>query len=182
MTCIVGYVEGDKVFVGGDLAATGGYTQYIYHPEESKVFKKGDIVFGVTGASRIGQLIRHNLIIPKRKPQCKDIKYLNKYLIPVMLKCFKHNQMFKIKDERIEENWGAVIGYNKTIYRVDSNFNLMRTNKNYVAHGAGQEYAMGALYVMENLKMKPKEKITKALEASAEFSIVVAPPFDIVEL
>lgn len=182
MTCIVGYVDKGKVWIGGDSAATAGYDKYIYHAEEPKVFKRDNIIFGMTGSSRIGQLIRYALEIPTKEEGCADIVYLSNQLMPAMLKCFKNHQMFKIKDERIEESWGAIIGFNGKIYRVDGNFNLMRTNKNYVAHGAGQDFALGVFYALQDSNIGPKTKITKALEASAEFSTVVSPPFNIVEL
>ena len=47
-----------------------------------------------------------------------------------------------------------------------------------MAIGAGNEYALGALHSLSAKKMKPKDRLTKALEAAVCFSGAVIPPFN----
>lgn len=74
MTCIVGYLNGGKVFMGGDSAGTAGYSQTIRADE--KVFVKNKMIFGFTSSFRMGQLLRYSFEIPKHPKEKSDYEYL----------------------------------------------------------------------------------------------------------
>ena len=65
MTCIVGLVHKDKVFIGGDSAASTGTSIAIR--KGSKVFARGNFIFGCEGSFRMIQLLKFSLILPKTK-------------------------------------------------------------------------------------------------------------------
>lgn len=182
MTCIIGYVEGEKVFMGSDSCVSSGWTEAILNNDEGKVFKKGDIVFGITGLLRYMQLIRHDLTIRQKGTEETDIEYLTTGVMKGILNCFKNNNAITIKDNKTRANWGALLGYNKKLYTIGGAFSIISTDKNYLAHGCGMQFALGSLHSLEKYKLSPKERITKALEAASEYSAGVSPPFNIVEL
>ena len=65
MTAIVGLVDGGTVWIGGDSFASGGCYRYPDTPLERKVFVRCEMLIGVTGPSRMTQLLEHVLEVPK---------------------------------------------------------------------------------------------------------------------
>lgn len=63
MTCIVGMVEGGRVWIGGDSAGVAELELTVRADE--KVFTNGPYVFGFTSSFRMGQLLRYKLKPPK---------------------------------------------------------------------------------------------------------------------
>ena len=70
MTCIVAWLEDEKICIGGDSAGVAVYNMQIRADE--KVFKNGEMVFGFTSSFRMGQLLRFSLILPPKKENQDD--------------------------------------------------------------------------------------------------------------
>lgn len=180
MTCIVGLVENNKIYIGGDSAGVAGY--YLIKRADEKVFKKGEFVFGFTSSFRMGQLIRYKLSIPKVEEGQDIDDYLYTKFIDSVIKCFKDNQYAQIKENEI---FGGcfLFGFRGNLYTVESDFQIGKPMNNFAAVGCGQDIALGCMYGLQNNKsMKPKDKITLALEAAENNSAGVRGPFHIVEL
>ena len=56
MTCIVGLNTGEKIMIAADRRGSDGVT---YGKFQSKVFKKDDFIFGVSGSYRVMQLLQY---------------------------------------------------------------------------------------------------------------------------
>ena len=63
MTCIVGLVMPDGIYVGGDSAGVGGYSLTVRADE--KVFINSGFIFGFTSSFRMGQILRFGFAPPK---------------------------------------------------------------------------------------------------------------------
>jgi len=180
MTCIIGYVENKKIYIGGDSAGVAGDSLQIRADE--KVFKKEEFIFGFTSSFRMGQLIRYKLEIPKRKEKQNIDDYLYVDFLDAVIKCFKDNYYGKEKDT---ERFGGtfLFGYRGNLYQVEGDFQIGKSTYNFDAVGCGFELALGCLYgICNNKKLNPKEKIIKALEAAQEFSAGVRGPFHIISV
>jgi len=176
MTCIVGFVDKGKVYIGGDSAGVDG--QSIRIREDEKVFIIDDFIYGFTSSFRMGQILRYNFKPPERKIFGTDDEYLYNDFINEVIRIFKENGYAKIEDNQVE---GGVFlfGYKGKLYYVGSDFQIGKLSKNYTAVGCGEYYAMGCLYALENIELSVEEKIKKALEAAEEFSTGVRRPFRI---
>ena len=179
MTCIVGWVENNKVTIGGDSAGVKGYSITIRADE--KVFIKEGMVFGFTTSFRMGQLIRYSLKIPEQSRKIEDYEYMCSDFIDALIKCFKDKGYAKIKDSTVRGGT-FLVGYKGKLYNVCGDFQVGKAIKNFDACGCGEEYALGALESTKDIEMKPKERIKKALEVAVEFSGGVRPPFTIMEI
>ncbi len=179
MTCIVGYVEKDKVYIGGDSAGAANLQVRIRSDE--KVFKKGKMIFGFTTSFRMGQIIRYSFKIPKHKKGIKDYEYMCSIFIDALIKSFTENNFAKIDNNRITGGT-FLIGYKKNLYKVQNDFQVSKLLQPYDVCGIGEQYALGALKVLETLTLQPKEKVKKALITAASLSGAVSEPFHIVEL
>lgn len=177
MTCIVG-LEHDNgmVSIGGDSAGVNSWLQIRIRVDE-KVFINGPMIFGFTSSFRMGQLLRYSLSIPEQLPsQTDDYKFMCTAFIDAVRKCLKDGGYAKTKDG--EESGGTfLVGYKGKLYRVDDDFQVGRTVRNFEACGCGMDFALGAMVSTMGQPMSAEDRITRALEAAAQFSAGVAPPF-----
>ncbi len=64
MTCIVAIIDGNKVFMGGDAAASDDKTGIIFQRVDPKVFKVGQFGIGFIDSFRMGQILQYNWTPP----------------------------------------------------------------------------------------------------------------------
>src|SRR5262245_59840135 len=88
MTCIVGLVKDDSVWLGGDRAATDrGLNRTII--KEPKVFEKNNIGFGVCGLPKVMDALQHAADLPPYN-NCDNVKsYLVNQIVPVVRETLK---------------------------------------------------------------------------------------------
>lgn len=184
MTCIVGFLEQETVWIGGDSLVSDGWIEWEQSKSESKVFKRDDVLFGVSGGCRQSQLLKFTLEIPARKENQDDNDYLYNYLCPSIIKCLKDNNALKIKDSEAEAKIGILIGYKGQLYSMCAAFSLVKPENNYAAEGSGYLLALGTMHTIEELKLKmhPEEKINIALNAASKFCPGVGGHFDLLKL
>lgn len=173
MTCIVGIADGKKVWIGGDSAGTSGWQRTVR--ADSKVFVNGPMVFGFTTSFRMGQLLRHALVIPKQH-EGDDDRWLATEFVDAVRNCLKTGGFVKT-DSGVESGGSFLIGYHGRLYQIASDFQVGDPTDQYAATGCGDELALGNLYGSKGL---PEDRITRALEASAHFSAAVCAPFVVV--
>ncbi len=175
MTCIVGLIDGEDVYLGGDSAVTVG--NEITPQRQPKVFRNGEFLLGSSGSARIKQLLCYSFTPPKR-PFAKDLEsYMATDFLNALRRCFKDAGLArKISEE--ESYYGSVlIAYRGRLFHLGSNYSMHEAHYGYDAIGNGSEIAKGALYATRSLP--PRERITLALEAAAEHVHYVRPPFTI---
>lgn len=187
MTCIVGYVENEKIYMGGDSAGVDGYDLTVR--VDDKVFMNEDFIFGFTSSFRMGQILRYNFVPPRRKENITDEQYLYGDFINKIIEAFKEKYYAKIESNQIEGGT-FLFGYNGKLYYVGPDFQIGRSIKKYDSIGCGHQYALGCLYALEKYELRSeekndciisiKEKVEMALEAAEIFSTGVRRPFKII--
>lgn len=187
MTCIVGITNGKNVFIGGDSFSGNTSTKDI--DSQNKVFKIGNVVLGSSGSWREKQIIKHsNFPQPNKKEDTE--KYIVKKLIPFFRKTLKADGRVKTSGgyDEIEASW--LIGVNKRLFQIQSDFSFTENKNGYDAIGAGYQYALGSLYEREGLigkfnKMCGEDtciSVESALESATCFSPYVCPPYIILSV
>lgn len=174
MTCIVGLVHNNKVYMGGDSAGVSGYDITIR--EDAKVFNNNGFIIGFTTSFRMGQILRFNFVPPKI--ECNDLyKYMCTAFIDGIRTTFKNAGYLKIKDS--EESGGMfLVGYKGNLYTVDNDFQVGIPSDKCDSVGCGSSYAMGSLFTSEFIpNMLPKDRIELALQAATYFNGGVRKPF-----
>jgi ATP-dependent protease HslVU (ClpYQ) peptidase subunit len=179
MTCIVGWIEGNDVWMGADSAGVAGLN--IRTREDEKIFVKDEMIFGFTSSFRMGQLLRYMLQIPEQSSKKDDYQFMCSDFIDAVIKCLEKNKYAKIRENEISGGT-FLVGYKGNLYVVENDFQVGKINKGYDSCGCGENYALGALHAMEGQKVKPEERINRALEAAQEFSAGVRGPFNILKL
>lgn len=176
MTCIVGYIDKDGVYIGGDSAAVSPDDLSYNIRNDEKVFTKGDFIFGYSSSFRMGQLLRYKLKIPAHPKGMDVTQYMVTLFIDAVKRCFGDNDY----DEMSNEDGSFMVGYKGKIYVVLSDYQVAQPKENFTALGCGENFAMGAMYA--SVEKEPIKKIEIALNAAVAFSMGVKPPFLYVKL
>lgn len=176
MTCIVGLIDGDKVYMGGDSAGVMGYDLQIR--ADQKVFKNGSFLMGFTSSFRMGQLLRFKLCPPSRWKDDgtqKDIyQYMVTDFIDAVRECLK-NGGYAQKSNEQEEGGVFLVGYEGRLFIIDNDYQVGELTDGFMAVGCGGQIARGALYATQG--KPPEERIKIALEAAERFDVTVRRPF-----
>lgn len=138
MTCIVGFVEGNTVWVGGDSAGTSwNFNQDLY--DTPKVFRVGSALIGSCGSARQGDLLRYSLEMPDHDPRKPLEKYMGTAFIDAVRKCFKDGGVCAL-EHGVENNQGAfIVGYKGRIFTIYSDFQVRVPKLPYAAVGCGDQ-------------------------------------------
>ena len=184
MTCIVGYLSDNRIYMGGDSAGVAGLN--IRERSDEKVFIKGNMIFGFTSSFRMGQLIRYNLTIPKHRPDEKaDYEYMCTDFIDAVISCFKNNGYARINSNEVDGGT-FLVGYRNSLYKIESDFQVGRLADPYDACGCGEYYAMGAIKVYHENKnligLSDKDVVEETLKTVVKFSAGVRDPFTILSI
>jgi ATP-dependent protease HslVU (ClpYQ) peptidase subunit len=181
MTCIVGYIEGNKTYMACDSFIDWGWTRT---EVESKIQPIPGLLLGVAGSSRTILMLKHMGI---SVPWGLDHDYareewLQNTFIPLI-----HDGMSKAKSLKSEGGIEAMdntilAAFPGSLYVISGNFSLVRIIRPYHAIGSGAEVALGAMHSMQKSDLNPKQKLELALEAASQIAISVGPPFRFYEV
>lgn len=178
MTCIVGVIADDGVYMGGDSLASEPTSMDKYPLKGmSKVFHNGPLLIGVCGSLRMAQLLRYSLKIPQRSKVMSDHEFMATKFIHAVRRCFKDGGFGKMPEGEDNEGGNFIVGYRGGLYTIYVDFQVNEWAWNYAAIGSGGNYALGSLFMTEGVK--PEQRIISALEAATHFNAGVSPPFEI---
>lgn len=172
MTCIVGLVEGDTIWMGGDSAGVGGYSLTVR--ADQKVFRNGPMLFGFTTSFRMGQLLRYALAVPDHNPNVDVEKFMVTSFIEAVRDCLKTHGWAEKEKER-ESGGTFLVGYQKRIFRICDDYQVGTALDGYDACGCGEDVARGAMFAADGID--GKSRILKALHAAERCSAGVRGPF-----
>jgi len=182
MTCIVGIVDriNNEIIIGGDSAGVGGLD--IVKRKDVKVFNKDDkFLIGFTSSFRMGQILHYcDFNVEEQSEYEDDLSFMIRKFVPSVQKLFKEHEWSKRTNDGESKGGIFIVGYKNNIYKIESDFQVGLSHKDYESCGCGESYALGSLYTSENLT--PEDRVMKALETAAEFSAGVCAPFNIVKM
>lgn len=180
MTCIVGFVEGDTVWMGGDSAGTNNwFEQDLY--ATPKVFRNGEMLIGSSGSARQADLLRYVLNVPDHDPRAAFEKYMAKTFMDAVRECFKAGGVCKITNSAEESQGSFLVGYKGRLCAIYSDFQVRLPTLRFAAVGCGDQIALGAMFASGHLS-DGRARVELALQASERFSAGVRGPFHIESL
>jgi ATP-dependent protease HslVU (ClpYQ) peptidase subunit len=182
MTCIIGYIDrkSKDIYIGADSSAVLG--DQIFKRSDEKVFINGPMIFGFAGSFRMGQILRYSFEIPKQSKKKNDYEYLCTDFVDKLMECFTKKGFAEVEDNVISGGT-FLLGYKGNLYEIGPDFQVGKDLVNYAAIGIGEQFARGALYILDQAEeMSAEQKVYRALEASEEFSSSVTSPFSIMKI
>jgi len=184
MTCIVGILHDDAIYVGGDSAAIDVETLATSIRMDEKVFltEGGDFVMGFAGSWRMGQLVRYALDVPEHPRAKDDMTYLVNDFADALKKMLSEKGSLTKDNGVVMFDGELVLGYRGNLYVIDSDLHVSRSADDFVASGMGAPIALGALYATKHSRMGPEKRIALALGAAARYNASVKPPFHVLKL
>lgn len=183
MTCIVGLVEKDTVYIGGDSAGIDD-TYGISVRADEKVFRRGDFVFGFAGSFRMGQLLRYSLVVPRWNGRGTLMRFMVNDFVGAVREMFKREGFARV-DHNVESADDGVflVGGYGCLWCVYGDYQVADVVSGYNAIGCGESYALGAIAVLNILgHLSPKQRIRGAMNAAAMHSAGVCGPFKVVSV
>lgn len=166
MTCIVGLVEDNIVYIGGERAASDGDS--IISMKNPKVFTKNGWVYGYAGTIGIGQLLD---LIPLDDDIDNIYTYIRLHIVEELKKAI---ESFSHTPEEHDTSW--LIGKNGRLFEFSAaDWGVVEVDS--VAIGGGSQYALGSLYSTQD--NNPLYRLEKALEAAITYSPTCQGPIDI---
>ncbi len=172
MTCIVGLVDDDRVYIGGDSAGVGGYSLTIR--KDRKVFQSGGYLLGCTSSYRMIQLLRYSLTPPVYDGTTDLERHLTTTFIDAVRECFKAGGYAQKTNEQ-ESAGSFLLGIAGRLFTIDADYQVGEALDGYDADGCGSDVALGVLYATPTLK--PSIRIDLALAAAEHHSAGVRGPF-----
>ena len=171
MTCIVGIVEGNEVYIGADSAAKSGHE--VRESKLPKVFVNGPFVIGYTSSFRMGQILQYHLRAAPQGPE-DAMQYMVCTFVEAVRLCLKEHGFSKVENN-VEQGGFFLVAYRGTLYGIENDFQANHYADGMMALGCGREYALGALRALEN--MPARQRLLRALEVAAYYSKGVMGPF-----
>lgn len=185
MTAILGIEDQGKLYLIGDSYTGDSSQDYKALCLSPKVYKISEFIVGLCGSPRHELLLEEILVKEtKKKSFTPSLEWL-KYKLPKLLRnsCVEAGMYIVENGEKTMGTSGFIIGFQKTFYYLDSDFSLWATKTGIVGIGVASQYALGALSILEKDKtLTVEEKLTKALDATTEFSHFVCKPYTIVSI
>jgi len=175
MTCIVGIVHKQAVYIGGDSASCETESFDRNRIKQPKVFVNGPMLIGWCGSFRMGQLLQYSLKIPTKPKLMDDMRFMTTRFIDEVRRCFSNNGYGFTPEHEDNEGGTFLVGFNGKLYEVQDDFQVSEWERDYAAIGSGGRFALGSLYMTEDIE--PVTRITKALEAAEHFNSGVVAPF-----
>lgn len=177
MTCIIGLQHEGRVYIGGDTLATFGWEAA--QLSDGKVFRSGDFIIGVAGDIRFLDLVRYAFDTPVDPNKIYDMRYMVRDFVPALRTLLKDSGAMGKNDEKDSAGSHMLVGVCGQLYHITSSFSVTTRTEGFNCIGSGDAYALGAMEALKGLP--PKERILRALEISAKFSIGVREPFTVLE-
>lgn len=174
MTCVVGLVENSRVYIGVDSSSVQGWTRRT--TTLMKVFRRGPFLMGYTTSFRMGQLLEHQLDVPKQGEDEADMTYMVTKFIENARSLLKDKGFSKI-ESNAETGGQFLVGYRGRLYSIQNDFQVGEMSEGLDAIGSGGEYALGAMMALES--MSATRRIKKALQIAAHFNMGVCAPFHV---
>lgn len=175
MTCVVGVVEGERVYIGADAAGADGWE--VRESRVPKVFANGPFVIGYTTSFRMGQILHYHLQVAPQGSE-GEMEYLVCTFVEAVRGCLKGYGFSKVENN-VEEGGFFLVGYKGGLYGVEGDFQVQAVADGVMAIGCGRGYALGALRALET--MPARERVVRALEVAAYYSGGVMGPFSVLE-
>ena len=163
MTCIIGLVYGDNVYIGGDSAAVAGFE--VRRTKQPKVFRLGEMAIGYTTSFRMGQLLQYNVCMEQPADGQDLMEYMVHDFVELVRNCFKEHGFTKVENNQ-ESSGTFLVGFRGRLFSIEDEFQVCENNDGIEAIGCGRQYALGAIRMTGGYAI-PEAKIRNAVDVAA---------------
>lgn len=164
--------------IGEDSAASFPANE-VYNFVRAKIFATGEYLVGYIISFRAGQVLRHEVNWPSPPADVDLERFVVRDVVPELRRALREAGALKVT-EGVEQTAQFMIGLRGELMTVGTDFSIGSLQETYRAIGSGRHNAYGALHVLADFGITAKEKVRRALEAAANFTSNVRPPFVVI--
>lgn len=178
MTCIIAVRQDGQTLMGVDSISASWY--YGRPSSTSKMSgKNGRMLIGGAGCWRLNNLVEQSLVLPNTP---RTGKAMRRYMVEEFVPVLTHLLQSRGALQQVSGIWnmsGALLVATPCyICKVQTDLSVVEEG-DYLAIGAGEDYALGSLHTTGRRNYKPRERVLLALKASADLCPMVKGPFKI---
>lgn len=182
VTAIMGMIgPDDRVWLVGDSAAFSPENATCEARLDQKVFRKGDLVIGVSGSFRLGQIMQY-CWEPPAVPLLSNLhRYMVAEFIPSLRVALEENGLIT-EDPANPLPGNILVGTRGYLFEIQPDYQVAIPQEQFWAIGSGAEICIGAMAVLTAGKL-PKDltgKLQEAMRIATRFHAAVLPPFVVV--
>src|SRR3990167_10695397 len=176
MTIVAGLKTPKGTFIGADSFAGTANSFALLQPYGKLLRLTSQLVVGLAGSPICTQVLRTVTLSPQYQDQ-SDEQYLQMFFGDTFRKALRAAGALKVVDEQQRmASTELVIGYKTELYKLDSNFFLLKAESSYAITGAGYSWAEGVLDVLP-VSLSPTKRLLRAMEVAGNHSPWVRGPF-----
>lgn len=180
MTCIVGLVHKNRVYMGADSAGVDGLRLSLRADRKIFTLNDGKIILGFTSSFRMGQILQYQLKITAPDPESDIDKWIHTEFVESVREVMGKYGFRSKKDER-ESGGTFLLGMFGRLFCVYDDFQVAVSQYPFNSCGCGVDIANGSLFSTQGSNIDPKRRIILALEAASSFSAGVRKPFVLID-
>lgn len=172
MSCIIGIVDEEHVYMGGDRGASDDVSIVSIHTP--KIFVRGNWIIGYCGSIGIGQLIE---FIDLEDDVENPYTYIRLSIVEAL-----RNAMESFGNTPQEHDTGWMIGYKGRLFELSAeDWGVVEVEES--AMGSGGTFALGSLHTTKQFPVAlPTYRIEQALGAAITYSPTCQGPIDILSV
>jgi hypothetical protein len=169
VTCIIGLVDKGEVWMGADSAFSTECNTWTFR--NPKIFRRGDLMVGVTGDIRVSQVMQFGgLDVAFTPPPSEDFqRWVVGEFVPSVRTILQSAGVASKKDEVESFDSRILIGHAGQLCCIECNYGVSWPAGSFFAVGSGADVAMGALYGAFDTTRSAEDRILLALKASERY-------------
>lgn len=181
MTCIAGLVHEKEVYMCGDSGhfSAGG----LMWRGAGKLRASSPYLFGVSGTTRIGTVIKHEFEPPEPSPADTGealADFMATTFVRSLRACLRSaGCLVVVNNQESADDSRIMVGVHGQLFLVDSHFGIVRCVERFAAIGSGEDYAAAVLYDLVMLAgetIAPEEIVARAVKSAAHLCSSVCKP------
>ncbi len=180
MTLVIAQEEAERVIMGADSAA-GSLEEVHTFPNLEKIVRRGPYLVGHCGNGLVGQVV--NLLVEWPKPPTSGdiLPFFAREIVPEIRRAVQDAGAAQEGRGILGDKTVLLIGLRGQLFIVAADLNVIRS-PGLSCIGAGRHHGYAAMHALKAAGIEPATKrIEMALQAAAEYSLYVRPPFRILE-
>lgn len=179
MTCIIGLVHNNKVYIAGDSAGSKSTGDVVVR-RDPKVFKNGEFIIGGSGSFRAIQILRNHLQLRPLYNNEDLTEYMETEFVESMRGALRHFGSSGNDEGSDVFNGNYLVGVRDRLFNIGPDYQVGELYMNFDSVGSGDSFAKGSLYSTETSSLTPVERIEMAMQAATEFNAGVRGPYLII--
>jgi len=166
MTCIVGLKTSAGIWMGCDSLVTDGSDSVT--ASEKKVFRKGDLLIGVSGSVRFWNILQTSL--PAFEVGAIDE---HEYLVDVFVRsvrsALREGGALSKEDGLTDAEGDMLVAVRGRLFMVGSDMSVLEPEDDWAATGTGFRLALGSMYSTKS--EAARGRVWEALDVACRFDV-----------